>query len=509
MEDFNIVLVYLLASVLVLLLFSIWHAMRLKWKREEVKGLHWLGIILWGVVMNVVYRITVFPVDGLHCGINRARVNLIPFLVFQNSNQNNLYGNILMFVPIGILLVFLSRDYGKWYKIPMIGAGISISIEVLQLFMNRASDIDDVLLNTCGTIIGGIVAKLLLFIFPGLKGQMGIFKAGTRARRKKDGKYLLYLAADMLFVVLIIGELQYVVDRNETSSEQYFNVAEEIQQNTEDAEPVMEREAEEEETISSVDLEASNVYFFNTATQTMIYANDESEKIAPASTTKMLTALVVVEFCDLDEMVTVGDEIDYVTSDASVAGLWYGCTMNVEAMLSAMLLPSGNDAAYVLAAYTGRRIANDMDLDLDSAIQEFIDQMNVTAEEMGATDSYFMRPDGYDASGQFTTAYDLGLIAQAFMKNDTLREISGSESIRCICEDGTDLTFKNTDELICSDSEYYQNDVIGGKTGSSGEAGKCLVSAAMIQNQMYIAVVMGDSDEGRWKDSIRLYDLVR
>ena len=125
-------------------------------------------------------------------------------------------------------------------------------------------------------------------------------------------------------------------------------------------------------------------------------------------------------------------------------------------------------------------VSGDRSISTESAIQLFVEQMNIKAEELGANNSNFVGPDGYDAKNQYTTAYDLALIAYEFMQSETLTEISGSEQLRCVGTDGMDITFRNTDELVCSNSSFYLNDVIGGKTGSSGKAGKCLVSAVRI-----------------------------
>lgn len=262
----------------------------------------------------------------------------------------------------------------------------------------------------------------------------------------------------------------------------------------------------------NIDLEASHVCLIEAETGTVIYARGIEEKIAPASTTKMLTALTVLEFCEPGETVIVGDELGLVASDSSIAYLQIGDTLTVKQLLAALLVPSGNDAAYVLAVYTARRAAEDENVPVNAAIQIFTDEMNRVAESIGARNSHFVNPDGYDHSKQYTTAADLACIARQFMSADgngqLLSDIVDKSSIRECFASGKDVTWWNTNQLIDPESSHYYPDAVGLKTGASGAAGKCLVSAVRRQGELYIAVVMGSSEEGRFTDSIRLYEAI-
>lgn len=371
-------------------------------------------------------------------------------------------------------------------------------------------------IKDCGVYLAATGIGLILFSIIHLIKV----KRRTKKYRKKNGFYLPMLTIGILAAILIGGGLQsYNLFKDDGADklgqQQGTKVMSEmiVTENVSSRAKVSTQEEYIDEGLKSrrdsFQLEAKNVYFCNATTGNSLYCKNETEKIAPASTTKMLTALVVLEYCQLEELVRIGEELKYVMSDASVAGLWEGLEMDIRSLLGALLLPSGNDAAYTLAAYTGRKISGDNGISTESAIQLFVDQMNIKANELGANNSNFVRPDGYDAKNQYTSAYDLALIAYAFMQTEILREISGSEQIRCVGTDGMDITFQNTDQLVRSDSSFYRNEVIGGKTGSSSKAGKCLVSAARIQNQLYIAVVMGSTKEGRFSDSIELYEAVK
>ncbi|MBP1762194.1 MAG: putative rane protein [Firmicutes bacterium] len=256
------------------------------------------------------------------------------------------------------------------------------------------------------------------------------------------------------------------------------------------------------------DIIAKNVYFYNVDTDSVLFEKNSDQRIAPASTAKMLTALTVLDYCDEEEAVAVGQEINLVAKDSSTAGLHTGNILTVHHLLNALLLPSGNDAAYALAVFAGRKICGDDNISIDKALTVFLCKMNEKAADIGANDSNFVNPDGYDASAQYTTAHDLACIAKEFMTSSLLREVSATCRISDVWLSNQGVTYYNTNELINPASPYYCQYAAGIKTGTSSEAGCCLVSAAYIKDALYLCVVMGSSENGRWTDSLKLYHLV-
>ena len=254
------------------------------------------------------------------------------------------------------------------------------------------------------------------------------------------------------------------------------------------------------------DITAANACMMNADSGFLIFEKNAHEKIAPASTAKMLTALTVLEYCAADDSVTVGSEITMVSANSSTAWLYEGDILTVRQLLVALLLPSGNDAAYTLAVHTGRNISQDNSLTFRQYVDIFIDAMNEKARSIGASSSAFLSPDGYDAQGQYTTAYDMSQIARACLNNVYLAEIMSRYSIYEKWPGGREVTYNNTNELLNPESSFYYPDAIGLKTGNSREAGACLVSAAVIDGKTYICVIMGSADETRFSDSIGLYN---
>ncbi|SHO52734.1 D-alanyl-D-alanine carboxypeptidase family protein [Anaerocolumna xylanovorans] len=236
----------------------------------------------------------------------------------------------------------------------------------------------------------------------------------------------------------------------------------------------------------------------------VLYHKNALEPIFPASTAKLLTALVVLDWCKTSEMVKVGKEVSMIPYDSSRAGLRAGDKLKVYNLMEAMLLPSGNDAAYALAVYTGRKSLKDNKADEMAAIREFTRLMNDKARRLGAENSCFISPDGYDAIGQYSTAYDMAKIGLKAIKSETITKIAKERTATIKMVNGRALPLWNTNALINKDSMWYDSHVIGLKTGTTGLAGRCLISAARTDSGLVLSVIMNSTSEGRWRDSLKL-----
>ena len=197
-----------------------------------------------------------------------------------------------------------------------------------------------------------------------------------------------------------------------------------------------------------------------------------------------------------------------IDSDSSIAWLMQGDTLTVRQLLIALMLPSGNDAAYTLAVNAGKSIAANDNLTDQEAVKVFMEKVNEKAKQLGVTNSNFVAPDGYDADGQFTTAYDLAIIAKACLENPVISEIVASYKSYEKWTNGREVTYNNSNELLNPNSPYYRPEVIGLKTGTSSRGGACIVSAAVIDGETYICVVMGSTKESRFQDCIDILDAI-
>lgn len=254
----------------------------------------------------------------------------------------------------------------------------------------------------------------------------------------------------------------------------------------------------------SIKLNAESAILFDADTKEVIYHKNPIIAEYPASTVKLLTSLVAVDWCYLDEEVNIGNEIKMIAKDSTKAGLHVGEIATIRILLEGMLLPSGNDAAYAVAAYVGRKSLQSEGANRVEAVTEFVRLMNAKAKQLGAINSNFKTPDGYDAVGQYTTAYDMGMIGLAAVKNETILEISNKAKTSNIFISGEDITWKNTNALVKKDSGLYYSDCIGLKTGTSTMAGRCLVAAGRRNGKEVVCVIMDSTSQGRWQDAISL-----
>lgn len=264
-----------------------------------------------------------------------------------------------------------------------------------------------------------------------------------------------------------------------------------------------------------VNIGAKSAVLIEENTGKILYDKSGSVRLYPASTTKIMTALLAIENADLNDVITVGNEIKLIPADASTAGLCVGEKVTLKELLMGMMLPSGNDAAMTAAVYTARKVSKNQSMNTDDAVKYFCSLMNKRASEAGATDTHFVNPHGYHDPDHYTTARDLALISREAMKNSTFREIVKTEEFKSIDKIVKDDSkspsmvihdWKNSNMLINpAFAEFYPN-ATGVKTGHTDEAGYCLVSSAVSDGMEIIAVVLDDTSKGIWPDSRGLLD---
>ncbi len=241
----------------------------------------------------------------------------------------------------------------------------------------------------------------------------------------------------------------------------------------------------------------------------ILYEKNSGERFFPASTTKLMTALLLLEHAAPDEMVTAGDEVFMVGPDSSTSGLTSGDRISVGDLLYAMLLPSGNEAAYTAAVYVARQASGQPELPAREALDYFAGLMNDRARELGALHTHFANPDGYHDTAHYTTAGDLALIAREARKKDLLRQAAGSRAHQAtVWRDGGPVTLKwfNTNRLLHPDLPQYYPRATGLKTGHTPQAGATLVATATDGDLELVAVLMNSSIESRWQEAASLFD---
>jgi D-alanyl-D-alanine carboxypeptidase len=217
---------------------------------------------------------------------------------------------------------------------------------------------------------------------------------------------------------------------------------------------------------------AESIYLVDLPSFTPIYARNENEKLLPASTTKILTALVAYDVYKPSDVITVKKTID----DGQVMGLLIGEKITVENILYGTLVHSGNDAAYVLAENFG--------------YDKFVSLMNKKAQSLGMKNSFFSNPNGLDSGTQHSTSYDLSLAARELLKNPYLSKIVSTKEITI-----SDVDFKYFHQLTNVNKLLGEIQGLGGlKTGYTENAGENLVSFYKKNGHQYIIVILKSLD---------------
>lgn len=226
----------------------------------------------------------------------------------------------------------------------------------------------------------------------------------------------------------------------------------------------------------------------------VLYSKNADQKRYPASTTKIMTALLTLEnVSNLDETVT-SEAVDFenVTADSSNAGILLGEQVTVRDLLYALMLPSANEAAYMLARHVG------------GSWEQFVDMMNDRAAELGCTGTHFCNPCGLHEEDHYTTAHDLYLIAKEAMKDVTFRDIVSTVQHRMAKTNlHEERIIYTTNQLIFSSFQpwSYAN-CLGIKTGHTSQAGNCFVGYAEYGDAKLFSVVLGCSDSSKEYPSV-------
>jgi D-alanyl-D-alanine carboxypeptidase (penicillin-binding protein 5/6) len=260
----------------------------------------------------------------------------------------------------------------------------------------------------------------------------------------------------------------------------------------------------------SLPLQSEAVILIEEGTGKVLYEKNSNQKMYPASTTKVLTALIALENSDLNEVIKVGNEVYQVPLDASKAGHNPGDEITLKDLVTSLLLPSGNDSAFVIASHIAKKGTGNENLDINSAITQFANIMNERAKEIGVTNSNFVNPHGYHNENHYTTAYDLALITREAFKNPVFREIVKQPSANIGSESTPNqqkLSFRNRNLLLDSrNTGTYYPYATGVKTGFTDEAGECLVASATKDNLNFIAVLLNTPVDARWNEAKTLFD---
>lgn len=252
-----------------------------------------------------------------------------------------------------------------------------------------------------------------------------------------------------------------------------------------------------------IGVKSPNYFVYSVDDGELIALKGQNDRIYPASTTKLLTILYALTLLNPQEEVTPGNELTLVGAGSSIAYVRREHTLTVSMLIEGMLLPSGNDAAYALAAAAGYRV-DPTAADGIAAVASFMKGLSNYAEQIGLCGTHFTVPDGLAGSEHYTTLEDMALISAMAVQNELIMSYAGLSEASVVYASGHTNHWVNTNLLLDSNSEYYDSRVTGLKTGSANGSYN-LICTAEAEGKRYIIGLFGGADkEDRFADAQRI-----
>ena len=230
-------------------------------------------------------------------------------------------------------------------------------------------------------------------------------------------------------------------------------------------------------------------------TGVILYSKNIHERLYPASTTKIMTALLAMEQGNLDDIVKFSHEAVFsVPADGSNMGMDEGESISLEECLYGIMVASANEAANAAGEY------------ISGSIEDFVALMNQRAEEIGCTDTHFTNPNGLHDSQHYTSAYDLALISSQFFRNEMLCKISNTPRYHFEATDTQpDDFYKNNKHQLVNGEIPYEG-ILGGKTGFTSDSRQTLVTCAEQNGMRLVCVVFKEESPDQFTDTVELFD---
>lgn len=234
-------------------------------------------------------------------------------------------------------------------------------------------------------------------------------------------------------------------------------------------------------------------------TGAILYGKSENKKLYPASTTKIITAIIAIENCKLTDKITASyNAVMSIPAGYSNAAIQPGETLTVQELLDMFLIQSANEVGYIFAEH------------ISGSLENFAALMNQKATSLGCKNTHFTNPSGIHDSEHYSTAYDMALIARYCMKNETFRNTVAKTSCTIEATDKYEQRyFRNTNDLLNPSSKYYYEYAIGTKTGYTSQAKRCLIATSLKDNLELITVTLGAESsipDRRYEDTINLFE---
>lgn len=244
-------------------------------------------------------------------------------------------------------------------------------------------------------------------------------------------------------------------------------------------------------------INSGSVVLLENSTSKVLFEKDMNKKLEPASITKIMTAILAIENCNLNDIVTVPYEaISNIPSGYSVAPLQADEQISVDQLLRVLMVHSANDAANALAFH------------IDGSVSAFAERMNAKLQALGLADSHFTNPSGQHDDNHYSTAHDIAILMQYCMKNTTFKTYASLKSCHLFATNkSAERDFENTNPMLNTSSSYYYKPLVTTKTGFTSQAMFCLASFASYNNLDLICVILhADTSDIRFNETKNLFD---
>ena len=253
-------------------------------------------------------------------------------------------------------------------------------------------------------------------------------------------------------------------------------------------------------------LSAECAVLYDLTNSRILYEKNAAQRCEPASLTKLLTVLTAYANDGSAIEYTVGDEIEMIGSNSSVAYLRKKNVLSFQSLVDAVMLASGNDAAYTLAVNLAREEAGNKRMENEEALTAFADLMNDTAKTLGCTDSHFVSVDGYPSPEHYTTAYDMLRIAITAANTPLTAKSAARTRAYHVFISGREAIWETTNLLLKSNSEYYYPYATGLKTGSTGEGFSLAASAEKDGTRLIAIIINARGEAERFQEAAALFE---
>lgn len=255
------------------------------------------------------------------------------------------------------------------------------------------------------------------------------------------------------------------------------------------------------EQLLDLSITSPQAFVYDRNSKEFLYITGEEYILFPASTAKLLTILYAMTLLSPDEPITPGNELELVPENSSIAYIKAHHTLTAEMLIEGMLLPSGNDAAYVLAAAAGKRLDSSVP-DGKAAVKVFMTGLNEYALSLGMCGSLFTTPDGFHDGSQYSTLEDMAIVARLAAENPLIMRYAGLASDDVVYASGHTNTWRNTNLQLFPKNEYYHEFVTGLKTGSGGTGNFSLITTVQFHEESFIIGIFSSPDETtRFRDT--------